>query len=138
MHNSAGGFLHRLVHKSIKSSFALFRRELEQQEEAGSDLLIPLIFLDNTKKPVSALITTNFLDISFLCLSLVGIVISPPHSLAVNPAGDPLPCSHVNFSWISTDFILGCQAEKVCRYSEPLTQTFTVRAGPPLLSSEQV
>ena len=39
----------------------------------------------------------------------------PPNSLVMNPVGDPLLCSHIDFSWISTDFIPGGRVEKVCR-----------------------
>ena len=38
---------------------------------------------------------------------------APPHSFMVKPAGDPLLCSHIDFSWISTGIILGGRAEKV-------------------------
>ena len=41
MHNLAGGPLHRHINSSNKSS-ALFRRKVEQQAEAGRNVLIPL------------------------------------------------------------------------------------------------
>ena len=123
MHNTAGGFLLRHVHNSIKSS-ALLRREVEPPGAADRDskwrinsaAQITWSCLQHPT-PSSALITTNHLDIFngvfyvygfhwgdicfpfffffFLCLSRVRSFINP------------------HFSWIPSDFIIGGQADKV-------------------------
>ena len=47
-------------------------------------------------------------------VTLWSIFVSTP-PISMNPAGDPLLCSHIDFSWISTDFMLRGQADKVHR-----------------------
>ncbi|CAB1448890.1 unnamed protein product [Pleuronectes platessa] len=60
MHNAAGGFLHRLVRNSIKSS-ALFRRELEQQEEEGKSSSSPSLSLGGSSGGSHAVFTDQLL-----------------------------------------------------------------------------
>ena len=104
MHNAAGGSLHRRVYSSIKSS-ALSRWQVEQPGAAdrGRKWCI------NQKSRGFLYITTDTIVSSYhrkLSWHL------PPQR---GGGGDPLLCSHINFSWISTDVILGGQADEVCR-----------------------
>ena len=92
MYNTAGASLHRHIHNSNKSS-VLSRWAVKQRDT-------------QRHRP---LITTNSLDI------FVGICYVCHHWLVVNPAVDLLLYSHINFSWISTDFIPGGQGETVGR-----------------------
>ena len=106
-----------------------FRHDLrEKSGELATEF--PRSYRNNTARGNllrSTLITANCLDTSvsvfnecvtafsfhrglflFFSFCVSRVVINPPHSLAVNP-------SHIDFSWISKDFILGGQAEKVNR-----------------------
>ena len=106
MHNAAGGFVHRRVHNSIKSSTL---------SSAHDHVYI-------TSTPLSALITSNSLDIFvsvfYACHKARYLFSLFLHLLRVRSvSGDPLLCSHIDFSWISTDFIRGGQVDKVRRNS---------------------
>ena len=107
---------------------------------AGRDVLTLLQrsqdLLDNTQTQSSALNTSSsfdiFVGVFYVChcfftqrylfsfcncctLSRVRSIINPPNLLAVNPSGIPLLCSHIDWSWISTDIVSGGQTEKVRR-----------------------
>ena len=125
MHNTAGGSLHRRGHNISKSS-VLFRRDVEQP--GAADIGRKWSINSAVETPLSALFTTNSLDIFYVydtALSEIylfsfwnfGIcrMLDMSSPAAVNPAGDLLLCSHIDFSWISTGITLGGQAEKVSR-----------------------
>ena len=113
MHNAAEGFLHPQQHYPGERWISWV-----QQRETGSDVLtLPrrsCDFVSSTPTTLSALITTNSLDIVFSSLRLLH-VIDPPALTRGSSSVDPLLCSHIHFSWICTDFIPGGQADKVCR-----------------------
>ena len=103
------------------------KRSRVQMAEAGSDCLPPLLrsqdFLFNTQTPLSALITANSLDI-FVCVFDLCVTaffgrylfsFSFFHFCVCESSLGSLLCSHIDFSWISEDIILGGQTEKVCR-----------------------
>ena len=116
MHNASGGSLHRRVHNSNKSS-ALFRREAEQLGAAVRDRERHINSAAEITWFSSALNTQNslgiFVGVVFHWVGLLSVSLfyfcvcsvleaSPPphththtHSLAVNPVGDPLLCSHI-------------------------------------------
>ena len=144
MHNTVGGFVHRFVHNSNKSS-ALFRREVEQQTEAGSNLLTPMRrsqeFLYNTQTMFSALCVWHRIFNRRYCSSFFSFCVCrvfeaslTSHLLLWIQRG---LCSQIGFYWISWDFILGGQAwRKSADYPEALILTFAFIHSPLTQSAE--
>ena len=157
MHSTAGGSLHRLVHNSNKST-ALFRWEVEQRGAAGRgkkwrvNSAAEITWLTWQHTLVSALIPTNspdnFVSVFYVChcfrcmrflfvffsssvCRVLEASLTPPLACGED-RGDPLLCSHIHFSWISTDLILlEARWRKSEETVEHLSRTFEFTHAPP-------
>ena len=126
MHNTAGG---NTASDPPRYSGEKWSSRV-QQTEAGSDVLtgcgddVILLTTDRHR----CLVTTNSSSsfFSVLLLSRFSMQHQLPHSLAVNPVGDLVLCSYINYFWISKDIIPGGQAET----AEHLPRTFALTRAP--------
>ena len=106
------------MHNRIKSS-VVFWREVEQRTAADRDrksrinsaveITWSCLHHLNTKHHK----LSRHLRMCLICFFHFVCLINPPPLARSESSGDPLLCSHIHCSWISTDFILGRRADKV-------------------------